>query len=249
MRETEALIERIRRINPDYQQLELAVDASLQSIKPGEYFLARIGDSWHPYLRELWWPVGVKGRGTLLVERPGHLHYEPGQVVNLLGPAGRPFGFRRSLRNILLIAYDTPPTPLLMMIHWLISNRIAVTLVLAGIAADYDSAHLPPEVEIIRTDDLTWPDQVLTLGWADQVFVVARPDDELERFGQIFAVLKEKRHQIPNGYVFGVFQSGGVCGLGACYACALRAKNDLLLACVDGPAFDLVTLSLPERAQ
>lgn len=246
MRETEALIERIKRINADYQHLEVAVDASLQNIKPGESFLARFDNGWHPYLREHWWPVGVKGRGTLLVEREGTAHYEPGQVVNLLGPIGRPFGFRRSLRNVLLIAYDTPPTPLLMMIHWLVGNRIAVTLVLVGMAVDYDTAHLAPEVEIIRADDLAWPDQVLTLGWADQVFAVVRPDDELARFGQIFGVIKEKRNQIPNGYIFGVFQSGGLCGVGACYVCALRAKNELLLACLDGPAFDLTALSLPQ---
>ena len=63
MKETQAYIERIKRVSRDYQRLELAVDKSLSSMLPGQAVLARRIEKdyeiqhWHPYLRELWFPV------------------------------------------------------------------------------------------------------------------------------------------------------------------------------------------------
>ena len=248
MKETEAIIEKIKRINEHFQHLELAVDRSLHQMKPGESVLARIGKHWDPYLREHWWPVGFTGNNKLIIERSGHIPYEPGQIVSLLGPVGVNFRFRRSLRNILLIAYDTPPTPLLMMIHWLLANHVNVTIALLGENAEhYDTKHVSPEVEVIHGDDqLTWPDQVLTLGWADQVFVVVAPDDEPLRFSRLMNVIREKRSEVPKNYIFGVFQSVLPCGIGACDACTVRVEGELKHICTDGPAFDLTLVRLPE---
>lgn len=52
MKQSEAIIERVRRINAGYQHLELAVDEALNRIKPGQSLLVRTSTSWHPYLRE-----------------------------------------------------------------------------------------------------------------------------------------------------------------------------------------------------
>ncbi|MDQ7036383.1 MAG: hypothetical protein Q9P01_16590 [Anaerolineae bacterium] len=59
MNESRAIIERIRRINADYQYIELAVDdAAIKKIKPGESLLVRLADPdttvtyWDPYIRE-----------------------------------------------------------------------------------------------------------------------------------------------------------------------------------------------------
>ncbi|MBC8097867.1 MAG: hypothetical protein H7Y11_00355, partial [Armatimonadetes bacterium] len=205
MKETNAIIERIRRVNTDFQRLELSVDETLLKIKPGQSMMARLTESWNPYLRQQWWPVNLS-RGKLVVERPANEMYEPGQVVPVLGLVGQPFRFRGTgaLRNVLLIAYDTPPTPLLMTIPWLLGNKISVTLVLVGSAVSYDTQHLPPEVEIELGDipqlpadtknpqpstpsdaDFSWRNQIMTLGWADQVFVTVGPDDELNRFSKV----------------------------------------------------------------
>lgn len=246
MKETEAIIERIKRINAEYVRIELAVDESLYDIRPGETLLARLHDRWDPYLRMHWWPVGISGNNKLIIERPAVESYEPGQIVSLLGAVGKPYRFRRSLRNVLLMAYDTPPIPLLMMIHWLLANRVNVTMALLGTARDYNPSHLPPEVEIIQADEsLTWPDQVLTLGWADQVFVVVAQDNELERFAQIMAFMREKRTDINKNYLFGVFQSILPCGIGACDACLLKITGNLVHVCMEGPAFDLTLVKLP----
>lgn len=265
MKETHGLIERIRRINAEYQHLELAVDEALYQLKPGQSLLARADESWNPYLRQHWWPVGMTAQNKLLVEQPAGIRYEPGQVIHLLGPVGEPYRFRKSLRNVLLMAYDTPPTPLLMMIHWLLRSKISVTLALLGSSRTYDTQHLSAELEIIHADDQhTWPDQVMTLGWADQVFVVAgqqdeeiftqttaplqqempRPDEEHRRFAQILQLIHERRNDVPKQYVFGIFQSVIACGIGACDACMLRSGDELKLICVDGPAFDLTSVKL-----
>jgi hypothetical protein len=239
MKETQAIIERVRRVNAAYQHLELAVDESLTKIKPGQSLLARLNDRWDPYLREQWWPVNLVNN-RLIIERPGVLRYEPGQVVSVLGLIGQPFRFRRSLRNVLLIAYNTPPTCLLMTVPWLLSNNISVTMVLLGSAAEYATQHIPAQVEIVRGDEeLNWANRVMTVGWADQVLAAVGQDDEMMRFGQLWTLFTQLRAEIPKNYLFGVFQPVLPCGAGACSACMLRMSPGMKLVCTEGPSFDL----------
>ncbi|MGB1285861.1 MAG: hypothetical protein ACPG7F_04945 [Aggregatilineales bacterium] len=254
MIESTAILERVRRINADYQSLELAVtEPAFLSMKPGQSLLARAIDKnpeieyWDPYLREQWWRSGTTTDDNLLrVERPAHLVYEPGQLFSLMGPVGQPYRFRRNLRNVLLVAYNTEPTPLVIMAPLLKKNGINTTLVLLGIAREYDTAHLPAEIEIIRGDDkLEWDNKVMTLGWADQIFVVVGHGDELQRFAEVAAMIRDKRHDVPAAVLFGVFQPILPCGTGACAACTVRTKDGLKLTCVDGPAFDLMSVKLP----
>lgn len=254
MKIVQAVIERTHFINATYQHLEIATsEAAFHQIKPGQSILARPGDwnaethDWHPYLSEHWWVVGIKPNKNLVVERPRTSTYMPNSSVTLLGPIGQPYRFRPSLRNVLLIAYNTEPTPLTIMTTLLLANNISTTLVLLGTARKYDTSHLPHEIEIIRGDDnFDWPDQVMTLGWADQVFVVAGQDDEALRFSEVMKLMESRRNDMPKQYVWGIFQPALPCGIGACTACALRVKSGLKFVCVDGPSFDLTTVKLPE---
>jgi hypothetical protein len=249
MRETEAIVERVRRVNDTHQQLFLAVDQSLRQIKAGQSVLARVGHEWNPYLREQWWPVNLS-KSTLVVELPTRagereLRYEPGQVINLIGAVGQPFRFRRTLRNVLLIASDTAPVPLMMTVPALLANKVSVTLLLLGSAVDYGTHHLPPEVEVIQGDaQMNWSNRVTTVGWADQVFVTVSPHDEMNNFRRVWALFSELRAEIPTNYLFGVFQPVLPCGNGACQACMVRARSGLSLVCTDGPAFDLTDIPL-----
>ena len=251
MNETKAYIERIKRVNRDYQQLELAVDVSLANMRAGQAVLARCLEkdyeieNWQPYLRELWFPVDIPANNRIIVERPTSTQYLPGQLLSLIGPIGQPFRFRRSLRNILLMIHHTPPSSLLMMLRPLLANQVSVTMVLMGTAKDYDTQHLQEEIEIIRAeDDLTWPDMVMTLGWADQVFVLVGQGDERSYFAQVMELVQERRNDIPQNYIFGVFQNVLPCGVGACNACMLKMKEGTKLQCIDGPAFDLTLVKL-----
>lgn len=244
MKDTQAIIERVRRVNETHQHVHLAVDPSLSALLPGQSVLARLQDSWDPYLREQWWPVALANQ-KLVIERPVSRRYEPGQVVDVLGIVGQPFRFRRTLRNVLLMAMDTEPTPLLMPIASLLQNRVSVTLLLLGSAAGYGTAHLPPEVEVIHGDsDLNWPNRVITVGWADQVFVAVNPADEPGCFAKVWQTFRELRAEIPEGYLFGVFQPPLPCGVGACSACTVRQRGSVALVCADGPALDLKDIPL-----
>lgn len=258
MRDIQAIIERVRRVNEHYQHVELAVDEALVRIKPGQSLLVRRANDgetpevWHPYLREQWHPVMISGN-KLVIERPAAMRYEPGEIISVLGPVGQPFRFRRTLRNVLLLAYHTPPTALLMTIPFLLANNVAVTLVLLGEAVHYATQHLPPEVEVLRgtppapkdqkpltvEEELIWPNQVLTVGWADQVFAAVGQDDEMRRFYDVLAMLRRLRAEVPKNYLFGVFQPALACGVGACACCMIAAQGALHQVCMEGPAFDL----------
>ncbi len=250
MKETQAIIERVRRVNDTHQQLHIAIDPSFGSIKPGQSVLARIGEEWTPYLREQWWPISQQ-KNTLIVERPATARYEPGTVVSLIGIIGQPFRFRRTLRNVLLLAYNTDPTPLLMTIPALLSNSVAVTLVLLG--SDYETEHLPPEVEIMRNkigtgaavEKINWANRVTAIGWADQVFVTVPQEDEMSYFREIWALFSDLRADIPANYLFGVFRPPLPCGVGACSSCMVKLQGSAAaFMCTDGPAVDLTKVPL-----
>lgn len=251
MKETQAVIQRVKQINDTHQHVVLAVDESLTTMKPGQSLLARETESWHPYLREHWWPV-ASGKNSITVERPTASRYVPGQVVSLLGLVGQPFRFRRTLRTVLLMAYDTPPTPLLMTIPWLLGNNIAVTMVLLGSATEYKTEHLPPELEVVLGEvkvepdstDFQWPSRVTTVGWADQVFVAVAQDNEAHRFSRVLQMFGQLRSDVPKNYLFGVFRPILPCGVGACYSCTMQTKDAQTLVCTDGPALDLTLVKL-----
>lgn len=246
MRETQGIIERVRRVSATHQHLSVSIDESLSNLKPGQSLLARVEGGAGGYLRVQWHPVIIQKR-SLLIERPNSETYSPGTVVSLLGAVGQPFKFRRTLRNVLLLAYDAEPTPLIAAIPPLMANQVSVTLLLLGRARAYDAQYLPPEVEVIRGegDDLAWANQVMTVGWADQVFAVVAPEDETMRFYQLWTLFNDLRADLPPNYLWGVFRPPLPCGVGACCACMIRLKgNNSLYACTDGPAVDLSHVKL-----
>lgn len=241
MRETQAIIERVRRVTRDLQQIDLTVDAALAQLEPGQSVFAAPLDAtgWDPYLRAQWLPVDI-GPGHLVVETPLGTDVHPGDVVSLLSPVGRPIPVRGKIYHLLLIADDVYPTPFIYLARRLIGGGVAVTLVTGGRASAYPGDLLPPEIEIIRREDeWAWPDQEQTLNWADQVLAVAPEAARDGVYARLFETITQLRHQaIPDRYVCGLYYPRLACAAGACLACMVPSKKQLL-ACVDGPALDL----------
>lgn len=239
MKDAQVIIERIRRAAPIVQRLEVAVELPHKTVQPGQFFLARVTESLDPYLREPWTPIRKKG-AILTFERPVGINYQPGQVISLLGPIGKPIQLRDAVRTLLLIAFDSAPISLLMLADEALERRVSVTLLLIGAARGYPLDALPPEIEIVRSDE---KGQLPTdyLKWADQVVAVA-PD--ASRYPQLFEVTQHTRTEVAPNFLSAIYQLPMPCGVGACSACAVRCKGGEKLACVDGPAFDLAEVSL-----
>lgn len=247
MRETQALIERVRRVSDAVQQIDIAVDTALAHLEPGQSLSVRPLDQpgWEPYLRAQWLPVDVQP-GRVVVELPtGGQRYAPGVAISIISPVGRAIPFRGGLSHILLIADGALPTPLMHAAHTLTRNNVEVTLLLHGSARRYPLELLPPEIEVITADDKwSWPDQVETLNWADQVLVLAPALTQIEVYRRLYEIVTQLRsHQIPDGFICGMFYPELACATGACGACMVPSR-EALLACTDGPAIDLKRVKL-----
>ena len=48
-------------------------------------------EQWHPYLRELWFPVEIQASNLLVIEQPARAQFTPGQLLSVMGPVGQPF--------------------------------------------------------------------------------------------------------------------------------------------------------------
>ncbi|NLX10450.1 MAG: hypothetical protein GXY36_12405 [Chloroflexi bacterium] len=242
MRETQAIIERVRRLSADLQQLELSIDPALSQLQPGQSVFAWVleNNTCSAYLREQWIPIAVQA-STLVVELRPQQVYAPGQVVSLLAPVGRPVPLRAGLSRLLLIAEDEAPTPFLLLARRAVTAGIAVTLVLGGSATRYPLEQFPAEVEILRSDtEWKWPDQVETLNWADQVLVLAPPQAQNETYGSLYSTIGQLRHHdIPEGFVSGLYYQRLACGTGACQSCQVPGRGSDFLTCTHGPALDL----------
>lgn len=237
-----AIIERVKRVSATTQRLDVAMSGASR-VQPGQHFLARLTESWDPYLREPWIPVKTH-KNTVIFERPAGTDYQPGQVAHLLGPIGLPIPVTEGARTLLLIAYDTVPTSLLMLADTALHRRMSVTLALVGAAQNYALEALPPELEVVRGDDHgEWADQRANIEWADQIVAVSLPHDTT-RYSKLLEMALRVRVELPHGYVSGLFQPPLPCGIGACRACLVACHRQEALACTEGPAFDLLRVTL-----
>lgn len=246
MQEAQAIIERIRRISPTIQRLDVAVHKAHREFSPGQLFLARIAEALDPYLREPWIPLDREGT-HIVVERlisQGSGNYAPGQVVNLIGPVGKPIPIAETTRTLLLVAYEASPAALLMAANLTLARGGAVTLVLVGNARGYPIDALPPEIEIVRVDSHeTWQDRDKALAWADQVIAVAPPSFDQVVYPRLLSDIRRVRIEPAVNYVLGLFHGPMPCGVGACQACLVRLTGgEEAAACLEGPAFDLLNV-------
>jgi hypothetical protein len=120
----------------------------------------------------------------------------------------------------------------------------SVVLVLAGAALRYTLDVLPEEIEIVRGDDNgSWPDQDNLLAWAQQIIAVAPPPFDLPYYARLLDAVRKLRIEVPSGSIYGLVQPPMPCGIGACQACLVRCGKQEVAACLDGPAFDLLSLT------
>jgi NAD(P)H-flavin reductase len=247
--------------HPHITLMRLSAPGLAQAAQPGQYVMARVSPGWDPPLREplfvagvqreeqaltLWVPGGTPAREQLRALAPGGL-------LDLLGLFGQPLPRRPTLQNVLLVAEGLALGPLLPLAETAISARqqVALLAVVPEQSEPYPPEALPVELEYQRAprggaslaaaEMLRWADTVFAAGsqqfYRDlqQELRAVRPG---QRGGFAFGLLLE-----PFGWQPPTWGAGRVaCALTACRSCLVELRREKLLACSDGPMFDLWSL-------
>lgn len=238
----------------DVYILRLEEPDQAREIKPGQFVHLRCGTAHDPLLRR---PLSVLrtgaapnndlpaaqydvlydvvGRGTEALS-----HLSAGDLVDTLGPLGRPYTLDRVTRRLLLIGGGVGIVPLIALAEEAIRRDLSVTL-LAGFRDStkvFPADRVPAEVEyLIATDDgsagfegyvttlatryLAWADQVCACGPVPMLKALARLDRP--RHLPIQIAMEERMG----------------CAMGVCLGCVVPTRHGPQRVCRDGPVFAL----------
>jgi dihydroorotate dehydrogenase electron transfer subunit len=215
----------------------LMLDAPGLVMHPGQFALARDPSTLDPYLRRTMWLYHSEGERvafTLPANDPLAARAQIGDTIDLLAPLGHAVEFDANARHVLLIGEGARVVPLIAIADSAIAQQREVVLVYYG--ADAFPPHLlAPEVEY-RTDANALSIELIT--WADAM--VASGTDDIYR--TLADAVRAARYRLEPGLARVLVDLPMPCGTGDCYACAVETRRGVQLACVDGPAFDLIDL-------
>jgi dihydroorotate dehydrogenase electron transfer subunit len=222
------------------QLLTLHAPELARAIRPGQFALARDPNTFDPYLRR---ELDLYATHDEFIQLTANAKYPlehtiAGDTLDVLAPLGRAIEFETSARHILLVGERECIAPLVPVAHEAITLGHEVVLALQGHSdlaeGIFPSNLLSPEIEY-RTDEAL--DSEL-IRWADAL--IASGLSELYR--NIADALSATRYRIEPGFARVLVDMPMPCGMGVCYACAVETSRGVQLACVDGPAMDLVEL-------
>jgi dihydroorotate dehydrogenase electron transfer subunit len=177
----------------------------------------------------------VVGRGTLLLTG-----MRPGDLVDVLGPLGRPYVIRRTTKHLLLVGGGVGIVPLIALAEEALRRHVEATL-LAGFRTEkkvFPPGLVPDEVEyVVATDDGTmgYPGVVTSLipdfvQWADQICACG-PEPMLRALAANH-LTGSRPTQIAMEEHMG-------CAVGVCLGCVIPTRNGNQRVCRDGPVFEL----------
>jgi hypothetical protein len=189
--------------------------------QPGQAVLAyKPGD--HQALRKILFPSQILSDG-FVADTPPEPNWRMGDRLSLLGPLGKGFSPPVGSDKWLLACFETIPDRLLSLVQCGIERGAAISL-----CSEYLPSYLPPQVE--------WISEIgEALAWADYLAL----DLPLEAIPSLPSWLG-----LPNGERLSILTQVLItqpmpCGLGVCYACTLKGVHGPMLACTEGPVFEL----------
>ena len=205
---------------------------------PGQYLLASAKSNPEASLAQPVYSTGsCPGGFYAAAPLPASSIWLPGTELNLRGPLGHGFNLPVSARKVALAALDGNSARLLALLEPTLAQNASVVLL-----CDQPPANLPTALEILPISAL--PE---TTGWADYLACQVRR----EGLPELLSLLTPERNQsyaqsksIPprSGSAQALVETPVPCGgLAECGVCAvnLRPGRGFLLACKDGPVFDL----------
>ncbi len=197
---------------------------------PGQYLLAAVPADAEAALAVALFPAHVE-RGSLHVAPPLPPTWVPGTQLDLRGPFGNGFRLPPGARRLALAALDGSPARLFPLIELALEQDRAVTLYWDAPEGDGILSAWPAALEIYPLEAL--PE---ALAWADSL--------ALDVSAGLLPELRRRLGLLPDGRLACPTQvlvrtAMPCAGAAECGVCAVRARHGWLLACKDGPVFDL----------
>jgi dihydroorotate dehydrogenase electron transfer subunit len=210
---------------------------------PGQYLLAHAlcepdAPLPHPIFLAASHPRGF------YASRPLPVSWTPGTQLTLRGPLGRGFRLPASSRRVALAAFGGNPSRLLALLEPALAQKAEITLL-----ADSPPDGLPPAIEILPLTAL-----VDTVTWADYLAIDApraalaaiqktlSPDSPVPCSGCTPNLAAElfPANAVNCCAADILIETPLPCGgIAECGACAIQSRRETLLACKDGPVFEL----------
>jgi dihydroorotate dehydrogenase electron transfer subunit len=230
----------------DWHLLTFDAPDLARSIRPGQFALARdpAGSTLDPYLRRTLWLYEIRDARVSFIlnaHDPLARSARVGAMLDVLAPLGHALTFEPSARHILLLGQGSRTAPLIGIAHEAVKLGREVVVVTSG--EKFPSQLLAPEIELRHDESfdaelIAWAHAIVASGAADY-------------YRGLSDAIRAVRLRIPPGFARVWLEMPMPCGTGICYACAVdthlhrtqvQVSRGIRLACVDGPAMDLVEL-------
>ncbi|PWH15564.1 MAG: hypothetical protein DDG60_05625 [Anaerolineae bacterium] len=187
---------------------------------PGQYLLAYALSEPQSPLAVPVFQAASHPRG-FYAAKPLPVAWTPGTTLSLRGPLGHGFHLPASARRVALVALGGNPARLFALLEPALNQKAEITLL-----AESTPAGLPPAVEVLSLTALEE-----TAPWADYMAIdtpraaLAHVPSLLASSGCPIDILVET--PLPCG------------GMAECGVCAIATRSGAMLACKDGPVFNL----------
>ncbi len=210
---------------------------------PGQYLLAHAPSEPDSPLPHPVFLAASHSRGFYAAQ-PLPVSWTPGTRLTLRGPLGRGFRLPATSRRAALAAFGGNPSRLLALLEPALAQKAEITLL-----ADTPPDGLPPAVEILPltalADTITWADYLAIDAPRAALAAIQEtlfPDSPAPYSGYTPNLAAKP---FPTAAFIGcatdiLVETPLPCGgMAECGACAIPSRRGTLLACKDGPVFDL----------
>jgi dihydroorotate dehydrogenase electron transfer subunit len=174
---------------------------------------------------------------------------QPGEKLDVLGPAGNGFSLVPDSRNLLLVAGGMGIAPLVYLAESAVQSGQSVRMLAGAKNAQLllSNDSIPSGVEYITaTEDGSHGHKGFVTGplgmhssWADQIFICGPQPMYQAIVKNRQALLSQKPVQVSLEVRMG-------CGMGICYSCTIKTVQGLKQVCKDGPVFNLEDVNWDE---
>ncbi len=242
-----------RKINPHYYKLAFSSKRLSRHVTAGQFFNLKLDDSTDPFLRRPFSYYRIRGtkveilyavlgRGTALLARK-----RPGDLVEVLGPLGRPFSKNIKGKKRVMVGGGVGVPPLVFLAETLKSER---PLFLIGCKSKVEVlprkefSKVKAEIQY-ATDDGSYGTRGFVTVLLERILKTQNPKflyiQTCGPMPMMSAVMKLAARYGVQGEAS--LEERMACGVGACLGCMAEAPEGFKTSCVEGPVFSFSDLA------